>query len=112
LAIPAEAQDLIVSCRDNPLYEAIKDFALDRTVRTDIWAKEGGKHATNQSELFGGFAYGIVLEPNQIPPAFAAQGKVIDLSGPLYAKLIDSHDNQHQQHDAAAPCWQFQPLSR
>ena len=89
LSIPKEAQDLIVSCRENPLYEPIKDLALDRAIRSDIWIKAPTERSTDPAELFGGFAYGIVLPPEQIPPAYAAQGKVIDLSGPLYTKVID-----------------------
>ncbi len=88
LSIPANAQDLIVSCRTNPLYEPIKDLALDRTLRTDIWIKPQDGSA-NPAELFGGFAYGIVLPPEAIPASFAAQGKAIDLSSTLYRNLIE-----------------------
>ncbi len=89
LAIPHEAQDLIVSCRNSPLYEPIKDFALDRSVRSDIWIKAPCDQSANPGELFGGFAYGILMPREQIPAAFAAKGKMIDLSGPLYGKLLD-----------------------
>ena len=89
LAIPAEAQELVVSCRDSVLYEPIKDFALNRTVRSDIWVKAPVEHSVNAAELFGGFAYGITMPRDQIATSYAAQGKAIDLSAPLYAKLID-----------------------
>ena len=89
LAIPAEAQELVVGCRANPLYESIKDFAMNRLVRSDIWVKEPSEMSANPAELFGGFAYGIVVPRDQIPTAHAAQGKTIDLSDSLYAKLLD-----------------------
>ncbi|MFA5041002.1 MAG: methyltransferase regulatory domain-containing protein, partial [Bdellovibrionales bacterium] len=89
LVIPQEAQDLIVSCRSSPFYEPIKDFTLDRMVRSDIWIKTPCEQSTSPAELFGGFAYGIVVPREQIPPAFAVKGKMIDLSGPLYDKLLD-----------------------
>ncbi len=89
LAIPVEAQELVVSCRNSVFYEPIKDFALNRTVRSDIWVKEPAEHSTNPAELFGGFAYGITMQRDQIPTSYAAQGKVINLSSPLYTKLID-----------------------
>jgi hypothetical protein len=89
LAIAPAAQDLIVSCRTNPLYEPIKDFALGRTIRVDIWSKTGGERSTDVATLFGGFAYGILTPRDHVPLSFAAQGKLIDLSGPLYTKLID-----------------------
>jgi hypothetical protein len=88
LAVPTEAQALVVSCRDHFLFEPIKDLALDRTLRTDIWVKTpvtGG----NTAELFGGFAYGITMAREDVPSVFAARGKAIDLSSPLYVKLID-----------------------
>jgi hypothetical protein len=89
LAVPAEAQNLVVGCRDNFLYEPIKDFTLDRRVRSDIWIKGAAALSRNPAELFGGFAYGIVMPRDQVPTSFAAQGKMIDLSGALYVKLID-----------------------
>jgi hypothetical protein len=89
LAVPVEAQSLIVNCRNNPLYEPIKDFALDRLVRSDIWVKAPATASTNPAELFGGFAYGLIVPREEVPASYAAQGKAIDLSAPLYIKLLD-----------------------
>ncbi|MDE2029958.1 MAG: methyltransferase regulatory domain-containing protein [Alphaproteobacteria bacterium] len=88
LAVPTEAQELVVKCRNHMLYEPIKDLALDRMVRSDIWVKAPFDMTGELAELFGGFAYGITVPREDIPPAFAAQGKVIDLSAPLYDRLI------------------------
>ena len=89
LAVPAEAQELVVKCRSHVLYEPIKDLALDRSLRSDIWVHAPFTQTANTTELFGGFAYGITVARDEIPSAVAAQGKVIDLSAPLYGKLID-----------------------
>jgi hypothetical protein len=89
LAVPREAQDLVVKCRDHILYEQIKDLALNRSVRSDIWVKLPVEQSAVPAELFGGFAYGITLPRDQVPTTFKAQGKDIDLSGSLYVKLID-----------------------
>jgi hypothetical protein len=89
LVVPHEAQDIIVSCRNSPLYEPIKDFALNRTMRSDIWIKAPLELSSNPAELFGGFAYGIVIPREKIPSAYAAKGKRINLSSSLYAKVLD-----------------------
>ncbi len=89
LSIPQQAQDLIVSCRTSPFYEAIKDFALNRTVRSDIWIHQPFDLSSNPAELFGGFAYGTVLSREDIPSVYMTNGKTIDLSGPTYEKVID-----------------------
>jgi len=89
MAVPKQAQDLIVSCRNNPLYEPIKDFALDRLTRSDIWVKAPFEQSTDPKVLFGGFAYGLIVTQNKIPPFFAAMGKSIDLSSPLFIKVME-----------------------
>lgn len=89
LSVPAAAQNIVAQCRDSLLYEPIKDVVLDRTVRSDIWIKGPFELSNNPTELFGGFAYGIPTDRNAVPAAYAAQGKVIDLSTPLYSKLIE-----------------------
>ena len=89
LVVPVEAQPLVVGCRNHVLYEPIKDLALDRTVRNDIWVRSPFDMSAEPAQLFGGFAYGITMPRNSVPPAIAAQGKAIDLSSPLYTKLID-----------------------
>ncbi len=89
LAVPKEAQALVVECQQSPLYELIKDFALNRMMRSDIWVKQPAARSVVPAELFGGFAYGITMPRADIPTSFKAQGKDIDLSSPLYLKLIN-----------------------
>lgn len=87
LSVSPEAQEVVIKCRDNHLYECIKDLAIGRHVRTDIWCKQPAVFSQSPAELFGGFAYGI-LPHVKVPTAYEAKGKVIDLTTPLYAKLL------------------------
>ncbi len=89
LSIPPAAQQVILTCRDNILYEPIKDFALNRMVRSDIWCRQPAPASADPVELFGGFSYGITLPREKIPSSFEAQGKTIPLDSALYAKLIE-----------------------
>jgi hypothetical protein len=89
LAVPLEAQDIIVTCKNSPVYEVIKDFALNRITRSDIWIKEPRGASTSPAELFGGFAYGLTTSRDQVPSFYAAKGKRIDLSAPEFEKILD-----------------------
>lgn len=88
LSIPAEAQNIVVSCRENPLCESIKDFAALNAVRSDIWCRQTAPKSANPAELFGGFAYGITLAEDLVPTSMDVFGKSVDISGPIYRKLI------------------------
>ena len=89
LSVPAEAQDIIIACQKNPLYEPLKDFALNRTVRRDIWCRHPAQGGRSVGELFGGFAYGIALAADQVPSEIAVEGKTVSLEEPLYKKLVE-----------------------
>lgn len=88
-AVAPDAQDIILSCRDNHLYEPLKDYALNRIVRSDIWCHEPAPRSGNLAELFGGFTYGIVMPRDQVPEKIKTIGQTIDLSSLLYQKLIN-----------------------
>ncbi|HEU0118623.1 MAG TPA: methyltransferase regulatory domain-containing protein [Alphaproteobacteria bacterium] len=89
LSVPPQAQDVILKCRTNPLYESVKDYALNRPVRSDIWCRGPVPQATEISDLFGGFTYGITRSREDVPASVTVQGKTIDLSSQLYVKLVD-----------------------
>jgi hypothetical protein len=89
LAAPVSAQSLIVKCRDNPLYEPIKDFALNRLERSDIWCRQPALSSDNLVNLFGGFTYGIMGPRAEVPAEIETHGQPIDLTTPLFVKLID-----------------------
>ena len=88
LCIPAEAQPIIVNCQQNPLYEAIKDFAAMAAVRSDIWCRSTAVKSASPAQLFGGFTYGITLPEDKVPPSIDVFGKAVDVSAPVYRKLI------------------------
>lgn len=89
LAAPSGTHKLIADCKDNPLYESIKDLAVNRSERTDIWCRQPALMSTDLAELFGGFTYGITMPRAQVPGRAETQGAPVDLSGPLYSKLAD-----------------------
>lgn len=89
LSVPLESQDLIDTLRSNTLYEQIKDFALDRTVRSDIWCRQPVSRTDFIPDLFGGFSYGIPMGRDEVPAEYRAKGKTIDFTTPLFTKLID-----------------------
>jgi hypothetical protein len=89
LSVPVEAQQIIVSCRDNPLYEPLKDFAQNRNLRSDIWCKQPAAMNSDLAELFGSFSYGITLPRAKIPAEMEVQGKTVPLDSPLYTALIE-----------------------
>ena len=80
---------MVVACRNHVLYEPIKDFALDRVMRSDIWVRQPAEMTAETAELLGGFSFGITMPRSSVPSEYQAQGKLIDLSAPLYGKLID-----------------------
>lgn len=88
LSIPAEAQNIIIQCRPNPLCESIKDFAILGEMRADIWSKSDAVMSSDPAELFGSFAYGITMPEDKVPMSVDVYGKVVDLSEELYRKLI------------------------
>lgn len=89
LSLPPSAQDTVIKCHGNPLYEPIKDYALDRPVRSDIWCRMPARQTASPAERFGGFAYGIIKAREDIPAIYKARGKDIDLTPPLFTKLIE-----------------------
>ncbi|MDD3370776.1 MAG: methyltransferase regulatory domain-containing protein [Alphaproteobacteria bacterium] len=89
LTVPHEAQDIVSACQNSPLYEIVKDFALNRDQRSDIWIKSPCDTSADPAELFGGFAYGLSVPRSDIPATYTAKGKKIDLSSPLYMAVLN-----------------------
>lgn len=89
LSTPASAHSILMSSREQPFYEALKDFAMGRTIRNDIWCRLPVSFADTNAELFGSFAFGIMMPRESVPPAVAAFDRIIPLSSPLMTKIID-----------------------
>ncbi len=89
LSAPASSHQLIIDCRDNHLYEPIKDFALNRQDRCDVWCRRPSPMTNEPAILFGAFVYGITMQREDVPQQLKTEGKPADLSAPLFQKLID-----------------------
>jgi hypothetical protein len=89
LAAPVSAHRIILDCRNNHLYEPLKDFALDRQERCDIWCRQPTPQTADLSELFGNFVYGITFPRKDVPRQVQTEGNPVDLAAPLFSKLID-----------------------
>lgn len=89
LSLPPEAQPIVISCIGNPFYEPLKDFAMNRLTRNDVWCRQPVPTTSNPAELFSGFAFGIPTPRESVPSSFNAVGKIIPLDTPLFSKLID-----------------------
>ena len=88
LAIPKEAQQIIFQSINNPLFDPLKDFVLNRTVRSDIWCRHPVVKSDDMASLFGKFSFGITMSPEKIPTEVTTNGKTIELKSALYSKLI------------------------
>ncbi|MCL2474265.1 MAG: methyltransferase regulatory domain-containing protein [Alphaproteobacteria bacterium] len=86
-SVPKRAQNIVVSCKDNLLYEAIKDVALNSSARHDIWIKQPSSYSSNLIELFGSCAYGLIDHNEIVPQSFLMNGTSIDLSSPIFQNI-------------------------
>ncbi len=89
LSVATSAQPILENCRQHLLYEPIKDFAMQRLERTDIWCRLPVTQTANVVELFGGFTYGLAAPSDQMPVEIKTHGKSIDLSQAPFANLIE-----------------------
>lgn len=89
LSTPSSAHDILAKCRDHVLYEPLKDFAMNRTVRHDVWCRRPAEQTDNPVTLFGSFTFGISTPRNRLPTMIEATGKTINLRLPLLSNMID-----------------------
>lgn len=89
LSVPESAHAILESCRDHLLYEPIKDFAMNRHTRHDIWCRLPAEQSTNPADLFGFFTFGILQAREEIPETVHVSGKPFDLRPPLMKNMID-----------------------
>ncbi len=89
MVTPEIAHQVLIGCSHHILYEPIKDFAIGRTMRTDVWCRKPVPKTENIATLFGNFTYGITAAREKIPQKLSVKGKEIDLSTDLFTKLIN-----------------------
>ena len=56
------------------LYEPLKDYALARQMRSDVWCRPPSEAGASMAELFGSFVYGISMAKNDVP-------SILDVAG-------------------------------
>ena len=89
LSVSVDAQRVVLEAESSPLYQQVKDFALHRPLRSDIWCRQPATQTADMAELFGGFSYSIATARSQVPSVLEVEGTRVDLSSPLYTKLMD-----------------------
>lgn len=89
VSVPAEAQELLLQCQDNLLYETIKDFVMQRSTRCDIWCRTPIKQTENIVALYSNFTFGITMPRDKVPNEVAVNGKIINLRFAPFPGLID-----------------------
>ncbi|HAX91252.1 MAG TPA: hypothetical protein DCY07_03465, partial [Rhodospirillaceae bacterium] len=89
LSAPNAAHETLGKCREHLLYEPIKDFALQRLIRNDIWVKRPAEQTVDPAELFGHFTFGITTAKDRVPSTLATKGGSISFQTPLFTRLIE-----------------------
>lgn len=93
LSAPQESHEPLLKSQSPLLYESLKDFALQRTVRNDIWVKTPVEQTLDKPALFGPYVFGITVDPQDLPSHLeTVGGKSIDLSTTLFKNLIQLMD--------------------
>jgi SAM-dependent methyltransferase len=88
LSTPDISHAPLESRRLHPLFEALKDLAINRNERIDLWGREPLERSDNLVTLFGGFTFGITEPPESINRTVNYQGKTINFAGPLYEGIL------------------------
>ncbi|MDD2325266.1 MAG: methyltransferase regulatory domain-containing protein [Alphaproteobacteria bacterium] len=89
MVAPPSSHAHLQQCSDHLLYEPIKDFALQRLVRHDLWIKLPVYQSMQAPDLFNAFTFGITIPQDQVPSSVKTKTGEISLTSPLYTRLID-----------------------
>lgn len=87
---PATAHEPLLKYNGQPLYESLKDFATNATVRHDAWIKQGLTASENMAARFGSFTFAVTSPTSYIDPQYKYFDKKIDFSTPLFTRLINA----------------------
>ncbi len=88
LCVPEAAHAALTARRLHPLYESIKDLAMQSPERIDLWAHEPLARSDNLVTLFGGFTFGTTEPPERIARTVVFQGRSFSFAGPLYDGIL------------------------
>ncbi|MCL2468678.1 MAG: methyltransferase regulatory domain-containing protein [Alphaproteobacteria bacterium] len=89
MVAPTAAQTVLVKTRDQLLYEPIKDFALQKLIRNDIWVRLPANQSLNMPDLCNPFTFGILTARAQVPQSVTTHNGTIPINTPLFTRLID-----------------------
>lgn len=92
LATPIEAHPVLLQCREHVFYEPIKDFAMQRLIRNDVWCRKDIAKTDNLTRLFGDFTYGLAAVGSRLPQMFRSGNITVHLSSAPYAGLLEMMD--------------------
>lgn len=87
---PATAHEPLLKYNGQPLYETLKDFATNASVRHDAWIKETATTSDNMVARFGSFTFAVTSPTSYIDPQYRYFDKKIDFSTPLFTRLINA----------------------
>lgn len=91
LSVEKDAQETLLSFEPSLFYETVKDFALCRLVRQDVWARRPVMQTLDPVALFDAFTFGMPGKDNddELPLALKTPGgKTVSLKTPLMKALI------------------------
>jgi len=89
LVAPIASHKVLDQARDHLLYEPLKDFALQRLIRNDVWVKTPVEQTFDNAELYNQFTFGITMPRDNVPTKVATHSGDINLNSMLFKRLID-----------------------
>lgn len=87
---PATAHEPLLKYNGQPMYETLKDFATNASVRHDAWVKQGLVSSDNMVARFGRFTFAVTSPTSYIDPQYKYFDKKLDFSTPLFTRLINA----------------------
>lgn len=89
LSVEKEIQETLLPFESSLFYEPIKDFALCRLVREDIWARRPVTQTLDPVALFNTFTFGISEMNKPLPSTLEIpSGRTLSFQTPLMKALI------------------------
>lgn len=87
-SVHPDHQPALMEQHGKPVYENLKDMALGARLRHDVWIKPGARQNANAGALLAEFNFGIAAPSSYLNPQFRYFGKKLDLTTPLFARLL------------------------
>lgn len=88
LSTANSAQPIIEACTEHLLYEQIKDFAAQNTVRSDVWVRKPAEMLPDAAQRFGYFTFGTNRNINEIEKRVQIGDQILDLGQQPYTDIL------------------------